>query len=225
MNESSMNVDQRLHRLENENRLLKRIGVVVTFVFGLLLILSTNLVRSPGVLQAERVEIQDAEGRTRAALGLDASGFPFLDLKDHLGKQQIFLGVAADNTPGLSFRTNGRLRMSLNAYSTGESHVDLYSTDQMLAASLFSTPESRSGLNLRQWADSYTMAMGPGGKPSLSYLKHRAQPVEIVNLPTLPETTAQLDEPIPVESDAPLPTDLRTRFSEPRPTIRNRKMP
>ena len=195
MHQSISELDQRLLKLERENWWLKRVGMGVMVVFGSLLILATGLVRSRNVVQVERLEILDDSG-DRLSLLLNDQGQPNLIMRDHLGREQIHLGVASDETANLDFRTRGRLRMSLNSDSQGASNVDLYSTDHVPAARLFSIPDQNSGLRLSNWTDAYTMAFSAKGRPSLTYARPDEPPIEVVQLPHPDETTALVNDAV-----------------------------
>ncbi len=202
MQESISELDRRLLRLERENRWLKHVGMGVIVVFGFLLILATDLVRSRDVVQAQRIEILDDAGHARLSLSLNNSEQPNLTMKDDQGREQIHLGVASDESPSLDFRTRGRLRLSLNSDHEGASNVDLYSTDQALATRLFAIPGQNSGLRLGNWTDSYMMAFSAQGRPSLTYARPNEPPIEVVHLPHHGEPAALVDDA--------LDSDLRT---------------
>jgi hypothetical protein len=93
-------VQQRVARLERERRAW-RIGVGAV-VAGLFLAGATA---SPGVVdevRARRIVVVDAQGETRAHLGVLPEGSPALALFDAQGRARATLGVLPDGRPGLT---------------------------------------------------------------------------------------------------------------------------
>lgn len=66
--------------------------------------------KSKRTIEAEEIELVDAEGRTRALLSThQRTGLPFLAFLDELGNQRLVIGIDAPNRAVLSMmRENGR---------------------------------------------------------------------------------------------------------------------
>ena len=72
------------------------------------------------VLQAERFEVVDQAGQTRAALAVAANGALGLTLADQAGKTRAILGTLSDGTPHLGFiDRKGKARAILGTMPNG----------------------------------------------------------------------------------------------------------
>ena len=94
--------DERLRKLERENRWLKRAGAAVLLVFGTVLIMG----QAPAsrTVQAQSFELRDASGNLRASLALK-DGEPLLAFYDTGStSQQVALGTF--RPPGMSKRVS-----------------------------------------------------------------------------------------------------------------------
>ncbi len=100
-------MEERLNRLERENRRLKRAGGVVLGVIAVLLLMGH--VVGEKVVEAERFVLLDSSGQPRAVLAV-AEGGSGLYLYDNTGKLRAGLvGGSADETALTLYDTNGKL--------------------------------------------------------------------------------------------------------------------
>jgi len=83
-----MTTDQRLAKLERENRIIKAAGLVLLLALGACLLLGAGQ-DEPKVLEevkAKRFVVQDEMGRERAFLGMRPDGLPGIVLKNKDGR-------------------------------------------------------------------------------------------------------------------------------------------
>ena len=114
---------ERLEKLEKQNRTLKRVGMLVLALFGLVLLMGQTL---PGrrIIEAEGFILRDATGKMRAALGI-SEGAPHLSLLDEEGTARIFLTLAANKPSVWLFDAKANLRVSLATDAGGDGILSL----------------------------------------------------------------------------------------------------
>ena len=74
--------------------------------------------KAPPVVRASRFELVDAEGRTRAVLGVSKTGNPEFDLRDAVGRPRALLVLDKDSLPILLLKDEAvvtRARVELDA--------------------------------------------------------------------------------------------------------------
>jgi hypothetical protein len=82
-------ISERLEKIERENRVLKRIGVVVLSFLAALVIMGQAKPRR--TIEAESFILRDSAGRMRAEINMDQSGTPALTFYDeHEGRGSYF---------------------------------------------------------------------------------------------------------------------------------------
>jgi hypothetical protein len=116
----------RLDALERQNRRLRRVlGAASVAVFAVVAVGATA--PAPRVIEAEQVLIRDANGRTRAILGLDpASHSAGLAVLGASGARRIGVGVKSDGTAGIALSDErGELRAGLATTPAGKASVSL----------------------------------------------------------------------------------------------------
>ncbi len=103
MNEPTMEIlARRLDRVERENRVLKRAGVVALAVIAAVVLMGqATESKVEKVVEAERFVVRDSSGNLRAAL--DESGLSLFDKE----KTRVRLGVEADGIARLVIRGEG----------------------------------------------------------------------------------------------------------------------
>ncbi|MEE8153218.1 MAG: hypothetical protein V3T76_09355 [candidate division NC10 bacterium] len=100
-------MEERLNRLERENRRLKRAGGVILGVIAVLLLMGH--VVGEKVVEAERFVLVGPSGEPRAVLAVTEGGSG-LYLYDNTGKLRAGLvGGSADETALTLYGTNGKL--------------------------------------------------------------------------------------------------------------------
>jgi hypothetical protein len=112
----------RITKLEKQNRLFKRGGLLFAMVAVCATLLAAQ--ERPGVrtLEAERILLKDVKGRVRADLGLDKNGVRLV-LNDE--NEKVRLNAAVFNEgPGIAlFDENGAVRYTVSQSSRGPSMV------------------------------------------------------------------------------------------------------
>ena len=86
-----MDLNHRIDRLERENRRMKRFGLAVLVVVGLVVSLG-QATPPPEVVRAEKFVLVDQNGKQRATLGIENGG-PALVLGDTRGRGVVQLQV------------------------------------------------------------------------------------------------------------------------------------
>jgi hypothetical protein len=118
-----MTTEQRLARLERENRWMRRIGAVGLALVAAVFLMGQEKAKDLPDLEVRSLTVKDKDGKVRAVLGTDADGpalklsdedgrtraaldvldgEPSLTLKDKDGKAGALLFTAADGSPGLA---------------------------------------------------------------------------------------------------------------------------
>lgn len=127
----------RLDALERQNRRLRRsLGGVVLATFAIVAVGA----KAPAsrVLEAEQLLIRDANGHTRAILGIDpASRATGLAILGPSGARRIGVGVKSDGTAGIALSDeSGDLRAGLATTPAGKATVSLYDEEGSIRAGL-----------------------------------------------------------------------------------------
>ena len=86
-----MHLEQRLARLERANRRMKRIGALVLMVAGAALLSGQANGKDLQHLEVGSLTLKDKDGKTRAALGVNADGWATLTLFDTDGRVRSML--------------------------------------------------------------------------------------------------------------------------------------
>jgi hypothetical protein len=108
-----MTTEQRLERLERENRWMRRIGVVAVAVVAAVFLIGQGK-EKPGVrtqvVEATGVVIRDAKNRNRIEIGVFKEE-PAIRMFGPAGKKRLSMDLDADGTPNLFlFDTEGTAR-------------------------------------------------------------------------------------------------------------------
>ena len=150
-----MTLEQRLERLERQNRWMKRIGMLGLAVAAAVLlsgqakakdlqhlkVRSLTLIDAKGrnrvVLTDYGLRVSDLNGKTRAMLVARGDGSSGLHLYDKNGKNRATLGTLVDGSPRLLlYDKSGNARMSLGALNDGLSRLALYDKNGKTRAAL-----------------------------------------------------------------------------------------
>jgi len=152
---------ERLDGLEQQNRRLKRGGMIAAICVGMPILLALGVPRGRSV-EAERFVVRDSRGKQRAVLGLETDGtvglwlqnkdeqmrvaldlFPEgssdLGLHDKEGNVRAWLKVLQDGSAQLSMNQgNGKPRFLITTGADGDSHLTIYNAD--MSKALWSAP-------------------------------------------------------------------------------------
>jgi len=142
MEQSSIDLTERLKRLERKHAELQRTNRRMGSVMGALILLAGSLVlmgetRQPQSLDAEQFVLRTSDGKVRGAMGITPDGAVGLNLNDIKGQTRITLDVSADGAPGLDFYgPDGKLRATVALGPTGTPGMGLYDAAGKLRTSL-----------------------------------------------------------------------------------------
>lgn len=107
-------LEQRVARLERQNRRLKQAGAAALILAGVVVLTGGQRGAQDRPAGPEQWAVRDGQGTERAVLGMTADG-PALRLRDAGGKDRLWLGVVKD-VPGLVlYDAQGRRRASLSS--------------------------------------------------------------------------------------------------------------
>ncbi len=114
-----MTVEQRLERLERQNRWMKRIGMLVLAVAAAVLLSGQAKGKAWQHLEVSSLTLMDKDGMAGASLSLFGTGTPHLLLHDKNGKKRVWLGVNRDGSPALDlYDKNVNKRATLGVTTT-----------------------------------------------------------------------------------------------------------
>ncbi len=136
MTEPTMeSVLRRLNRMERENRRWKWLVCTTLVMIAAAVVLSQVFPRT--VLEARKFVLRDADGKSRAELGLMTDGTSVLVLNDENEKPGVALSVLPDGPRTLSLLdTDGKTRSVLTARADGDSGLRLFDKNRTHRASL-----------------------------------------------------------------------------------------
>lgn len=117
---------ERVGDLERQNRLLKRIGVLLMMGSAVLIVVGTGLVKAPRQVEAQQFIVRDESGRVRARLAANRDGTPSLVLLDDQGRELVGLRTLPDRTSMLNFSSQNELRMALTSGSDGSAALNIF---------------------------------------------------------------------------------------------------
>jgi hypothetical protein len=150
MNEPTMEaLVERLNRLERENQRWRWLVTVTLAVMALgVVLVQTTSAKVGKVLEAERFVLRDADGTSRAELGV-MDGASILLLNDKDGKPGVALSVLPDGPRTVSLLDkDGKIRSVLTARADGDSGLRLFDKNRMHRASLDVKADGRPILRL-----------------------------------------------------------------------------
>ena len=188
-----MTTEQRLKRLERENRWMRRIGAVGVAVAAAVFLVGQGKEKVPPDLKVHSLIIVDKNGRRRAKLGtwdkkggfpylalLDSRGqnrlnlsveadVPHLALNDRVGKPRVMLGMTPDGSAALRFVEDGWARAALGTSLGGRPWLTLHGEGGGLRAMFATKPDGSPSLTLHGEGGGLRamFAMKPDGSPTL----------------------------------------------------------
>ena len=121
-----MTVEQRLERLERQNRWLKRIATVCVAVVAVVFLLRQGKDK-PRVVEAEAFVLRDSEGKQRAVLSMEKPNTPSLVLLDQNGTKRVYLLAEQGGRASLGLGPgDGGIRTVLRVNSGGDAHLNFF---------------------------------------------------------------------------------------------------
>jgi hypothetical protein len=109
---------ERLERLERQNRLLRRAGVVGLFLVGSLLWMGQT--RPARILEAQKFVLRDANGKRQAEFG-QVDGWPALVFLDSAGRISLLLGIESGEPHVVIYGTAAEQVVSIKRSASGAS--------------------------------------------------------------------------------------------------------
>ena len=118
-----MTTEQRLERLERENRWMRRGGAVCVVLLGFAVVAAVFQIVKKATdlpdLEVRSLHVMDGHGKIRVRLGTGSDGRPVLALFDKDGNPRVGLATVADGSPSLRlFDRNKRTRAALGVSET-----------------------------------------------------------------------------------------------------------
>lgn len=99
MNDSA---NERLARLERENRRMRIAGALILIAFvGIFLLGQATEPKVPGRVSTRQLDIVDKDGNVRISIGSDDAGYAAINLVDKQGKDRGSFGMDPDGTPAV----------------------------------------------------------------------------------------------------------------------------
>jgi len=132
-----MTTEQRLERLEKQNRWMRRIGAVGLAVVAGVFLVGQGKEKVPPDLVVRSLKMEDKDGVVRAGLfPMDADGSPGLTLADKNGKARAMLALVADSASLILSDKNGKARAMLAAHADGSTALIIFDKEEHARAVL-----------------------------------------------------------------------------------------
>ncbi len=93
-----MTIEQRVAKLERQNRWMKRAGGVMLAAVACVFLMGQGKADKPGPVEATAFVLRDADGKNRGELGITDSGLCRLVLRDSQGHDMVCLSVNEEGT-------------------------------------------------------------------------------------------------------------------------------
>jgi hypothetical protein len=134
-----MTTEQRLARLERENRWMRRLGAVAVAVAAAVFLVGQGKDK-PRVVEAQKFVLRDSEGKSRAELSLRERGgvglasllllrpdAPMLALRDGSGRSRLVLSAADEGATDMLIKdARGNARVLLGVSHRGSGGIEVY---------------------------------------------------------------------------------------------------
>jgi len=150
-----MDLNARLEKLENENRRIKKIGLVAAVLVSTLIIsgqASTNK-----IVTASEFRLVDTTGKVRGTFLTNAEGQTMISLTDPSGKLYTSLGTGTEGSSLLLTNADGKTWASLSASANKFGGLHLYGS----AGEIHIAVDGEAGPSLRvEDKDSYSSVLG-----------------------------------------------------------------
>jgi hypothetical protein len=114
-----MTTEQRLDRLERENKWMRRAGVVAVAVAAAVFLMGQDKAKDLLEIEVQSLKVRAKDGRARATLGADADGSLSLAFADKNFKVRAVLATLPNGSPFLRLADkNGKMRAVLGVTPT-----------------------------------------------------------------------------------------------------------
>ena len=136
-----MTTEQRLERLERENRWMRRIGAVGVAVAATVFLIGQGTDKEPPDLTVRSLTVVDKDGKSRAQLRTTAEGWPSLTLRDGDGRVWVALSSLADSSTIGVFGKDGVAVVVMAKRTAGKAAVGLTDANRNLRVRLGISPD------------------------------------------------------------------------------------
>ncbi len=161
-----MTLEQRLERLERQNRWMKRVGALGLAVAAAVLLSGQAKGKAWQHLEVSSLTLMDKDGMAGASLSLFGTGTPHLLLHDKNGKKRVWLGVNKDGSASLDlYDKDGKGRVALVVLADGSPRLLLAGKDGKVRTAL-SVGDGSSGLNVFNKDEEARVWLGVNGDGS-----------------------------------------------------------
>ena len=139
-----MTIEQRLRRLERQNRWMKRTGVLALAIVATV-VLSGQAKRGLPHLKARSLTVVDARGTSRVVVSDEG-----LRVNDRHGNSRVALRTISDDEPGMTFwDKSGKPRFLIRALGNGSTKLDLLNKHGKTRVALSVNKNGEPRLDLR----------------------------------------------------------------------------
>lgn len=159
----------RLNQLERENARLRTAGVYLFVGVVALVVIGVKLVRTRGVIEAERFVLKDRSGMVRGALGLERDGSPTFNLTDDSGRNVVTMRSLSDNTAELTLYSKGQSRVTMSATSTGAATLNFLDQQHGSVSGFYLKPDGALGLDFRRDLQSLALSIASDGASTIAF--------------------------------------------------------
>lgn len=166
------NVNERLARIERENRRMKMVGaLMLALIAGVFLLAQTTPPTVQETVMAKSFTLVDGSGNIRAALAVKDDGSAGLRYYDLEGKPRAFFDIGADGSPYLGFFKDGKPRATFSTLADGTPGLWVYDKDGEGRAFLCTNEDGSPGLSLFDKDGKVRGAFGvlADGTPTLAF--------------------------------------------------------
>ena len=176
-----MTTEQRLKRLERENKWMRRIGVVAVAVAAAVFLIGQGKDKELPDLEVRSLKVKDKDGKVRCTLGTrvgngagylsitneagtdvaalftDNDGLPALVFMDKDGFLRTTLGFDVEGAMYLSFYKDHRLRAVLGTDAKGSTELTFYGAERSPSGSMTLSTDAKGESNLESVRGGDTM--------------------------------------------------------------------
>jgi len=121
-----MTTEQRLARLERENRWMKRVATMAVALVAACVLTGQGKDKEPQDLVVRSLTVVDKDGKRRAELFTNPAGSPFLTLKTRDGQIRAMISATAGGSAVGLYDPDGKTRAYLETTTYGSPSLTLY---------------------------------------------------------------------------------------------------
>jgi hypothetical protein len=171
--ETPMTTEQRLARLERENRWMRRVATLSVALLAACVLVGQGT-DAPSVVKARAFILVDASGKYRAVLGADnENGLPStnLTLFDHEGVKRVELGAGSGGACGLWLHSKRRVRAGLAVGGdAGPADLAIADKDGNLRVQVYAWKRGEPAIVLRDHEKAVRVRLSAAPEPKIDLL-------------------------------------------------------